>query len=389
MHSLQGLLFAQHFPFTEAARKIVLEENPSLENLPEPLLERAELMARHAFSGKKYAFELHSADLLLQEILAFPIAKIIISFAGEPRLCRAFASMVADSAFFFLNSEKDKGKAAIELASELSLKFDFPDSKAFFASMPLAQYLSVPLQDDSLKLVNQFVSHGNVFLDLNGFCRFLREKSFSTVFSSLPVPLKGLPKRLEGFGKSLKAEAKAREQKIFGEAFRGSVAPEAFPPCIASMYSRLSAGNKLPHMANFTLATFLNSIGMPKARILELFKKSPNFSERIASYQLDRIAKQNYAPPSCDKIRSYGLCPSKDCPARHPLSFYRRLAKRAEGAKPFLPEQNLRDAKASLTVSEPYGFRKSPGKNALAGAKGADGKADANGAAGRASGVKE
>jgi len=128
MHSLQQLLFAQHFPFTEAARKIVLEENPSLENLPEPLLERAELMARHAFSGKKYAFELHSADLLLQEILAFPIAKIIISFAGEPWLCRAFASMVADSAFFFLNSEKDKGKAAIELASELSLKFDFPEA---------------------------------------------------------------------------------------------------------------------------------------------------------------------------------------------------------------------------------------------------------------------
>jgi len=115
-------------------------------------------------------------------------------------------------------------------------------------------------------------------------------------------------------------------------------------------------------MANFTLATFLNSIGMPKARILELFKKSPNFSERIASYQLDRIAKQNYAPPSCDKIRSYGLCPNKDCPARHPLSFYRRLAKRAEGAKDV-------DGKAD--------------------AKDVDGKAGAKDAVGKASGVKE
>jgi hypothetical protein len=99
------------------------------------------------------------------------------------------------------------------------------------------------------------------------------------------------------------------------------------------MYSQLSAGNKLPHLANFTLATFLNSIGMPKARVLELFKKSPNFNERIASYQLDRIAKQDYSPPGCDKIRSYGLCPSKACPAKHPLSFYRRQARKAAGAK--------------------------------------------------------
>lgn len=326
-------MFAQRFPFTEAARKIVLEENPSLDALPEPLLERAELMARHAFLGKKYAFELHSSDLLLQEILAFPVAKIIISFAAQPSLYRAFASMVADSAFFFIASEKGKGKLAIGLASELGLEFDFPDSKAFFASMPLAQYVSAPLQGDSLRLVNQFVGHGSVFLDLNSFCRFLRQKAFQIVFSSLPVPVQGLPKRLEGLGKRLQADAKAREQKAFGEAFKGSVAPEAFPPCIAAMYSQLSSGQKLAHMANFTLATFLNSIGMPTAKILALFKKSPNFSERIASYQLDRIAKQNYAPPSCEKIRSYALCPNRDCTARHPLSLYRRRAKMAADEK--------------------------------------------------------
>ncbi|MFA4856061.1 MAG: hypothetical protein WC634_05780, partial [archaeon] len=43
--------------------------------------------------------------------------------------------------------------------------------------------------------------------------------------------------------------------------------------------------------------------------------------------------------------------------------------KKAAEEKPFLLGQNLRDAKASLTVSEPYRFRKSLGKSAPVGAK--------------------
>ncbi len=323
MHTLQQLLFAQNFPFTKSAKKIVLEEDLSLEDLSEPVIERAELMTKHAFAGKEYLFELKSSDLLLQELLAFPVAKIIVSFVNDTTLFRKFSAMVANSAYTFLTSEKEKGKAAISLASDFGLKFDFPDSKSFFISMPLQQFLSVPFSDDSLKLVNQFVSNGTVFLDLNGFCRFLREKSYAVVLTSLPVPITGLPKRLEFISKSLKAEAKAREQKLFATAFKGNVAPEAFPPCIASMYSQLASGQKLPHMANFTLATFLNSIRMPKTAILALFKKSSNFKERITGYQLDRIAVQDYAPPSCDKIKSYGFCTDKNCKAKHPITYYR------------------------------------------------------------------
>ncbi len=323
MHTLQQLLFAQHFPFTKSAKKIVLEEDLSLKDLPEPVIERAELMARHAFEGKEYLFELQSSDLLLQELLAFPVAKIIVSFVNNPTLFRKFSAMVADSSHAFLNVEKDKGKQAISLASDFGFKFDFPESKSFFISMPLQEFLSVPFSDNSLKLVNQFVSNGTVFLDLNGFCRFLCEKSYATVLTSLPVPVKGLPKRLEAIAKSLKSEAKAREQKLFATAFKGNVAPESFPPCIASMYSQLASGQKLPHMANFTLATFLNSIGMPKSGIFALLKKSPNFNERITTYQLDRIVAQNYMPPGCDKIKSYGFCPDKFCKAKHPISYYR------------------------------------------------------------------
>jgi DNA primase large subunit len=323
MHTLDQLLFAQHFPFTGAARKIVKAENLSLGELQPELFERANLMVRHALEGKKYAPELKISDLLLQEVLAFPVAKIVLSVAAQPQMYARLASMVANSTLEFLDLAKDKKKEAIALASDLGISFDFSENKAFFVSLPLQEFLQIPFKDDSLKLVNQFVSKGQVFLDLNGFCRFLKEKAYLIVLSSLPVKLEGIPAKLKKIALGVKGEAKAREQKLFKAAFRGKLAPEAFPPCIAQMYGQLASGQKIPHMANFTLATFLNSVGMPKVQMLALFRKSPNFKERVAGYQLDRIVKQNYAPPGCDKIKAYGYC-TADCRVKHPLGFYRR-----------------------------------------------------------------
>lgn len=337
MHSLDQLLFAQHFPFSGQARHIVKEQNLSLEALPDAVVERAELMARQALQGKKdetYTFELRQSELLLQEILAFPVAKILVSFSGSPSLYQKFSGMVADSGYDFLAREKDIGKTAVRLASDLGIKLDFPQGQDFFVSLALNEFLPIPFRDDSLKLVNQFVSRGKVFLDLNGLTRFLREKSFALVRGSLPVPVDGLPKRLESIARNLKSEGRAREKKFFENAFSGNLVPEAFPPCIAQMYSQLASGQKLPHMANFTLAAFLNSVGMPKAQILALFRKSPNFKERIASYQIDRIARQKYTPPSCEKIRGYGVCPNAGCGVSHPLSFYRRNIGRGKGKAP-------------------------------------------------------
>ncbi len=304
MHTLDQLLFAQHFPFTGAARKIILAENLSLEELPLEVVERANLMVRHALDGKKYAPELKISDLLLQETLAFPVAKIIVSLAGQPQMYTKLASMVADSCLEFLDRAKDGKQEAIALASDLDIAFDFSENKAFLVSLPLQEFLKIPFKGPSLKLVNQFVSKGQVFLDLNGFCRFLKEKAYSTVLSSLPVKTEGIPQQLKKIALGVKGEAKAREQKLFKAAFKGKLAPEAFPPCIAQMYGQLASGQKIPHMANFTLATFLNSVGMSKAQMLALFRKSSNFKERVASYQLDRIVKQNYAPPGCGTSQS-------------------------------------------------------------------------------------
>ncbi|MCX6798969.1 MAG: hypothetical protein NTW59_02625 [Candidatus Diapherotrites archaeon] len=325
---MDQLVFAQRFPFTDAARRIVAEQNLSLERLPEEVVQRAEQLVRQAVSGKAEPLRLQNTDLLLQEILAFPVAKIILSFTKDARLFERFSAMAADNAFSFLNMQKSRQEATVALAKDLRVGFDFAEENGFFVRVPLQEFLQVRFGDPLLKLVNQRVSRGRVFLDLNNFCRFLREKSFKVVLGSLPVPTAGLPAGLQATAKRLQQELIASEKKYFDFAIKGKADANSFPPCMASLYSQLIAGQKLPHMARVYLTYFLNRIGMPKQQILELFKKSPDFKERIASYQINKIVAQNYTPASCDKMRAQGYCPNADCNVRNPLSFYRRELKK-------------------------------------------------------------
>lgn len=323
MATMQQLLFAQQFPYTGAARKVVEAGNLSLEKLPEQVVERAVLMVEHAASGKKYALELHNTELLQQEILAFPVAKILVSFVRDDALYGRFASLFADSTLHYLNASKDTKEAAIALAGELGLRVDFAEGN-FLVSLPLLEFLGARFSDQQLKLVNQHLEKGRVFLDLNGLTRFLQALVFARLLSSLPVPVEGLPKLLVERGQKLQQVFREKRKKQFQGVFRGKVNADAFPPCVASMYSQLLEGKNVPHMGRFILASFLNRVGMPKQQMLELFKKAPNFSARVTAYQLDRIVKQNYTPASCTKIRTYGLCTNPDCNVKNPLGFYRR-----------------------------------------------------------------
>ncbi|MBN2067619.1 MAG: hypothetical protein JW744_04080 [Candidatus Diapherotrites archaeon] len=329
MHTMQQLLFAQHFPFTNTARKIVEEQNLSLDDLPSPVVERAALMVEHAASGNDYNLVLRNSDLLMQELLAFPVAKILISFLRDDAMYRKFSSMFADAALHYLNTSEDSKEAMVELASDLKLAFNFADEAGSIVSISIFDFLTVKSFDPMLKLVNQSVSKGSVFLDLNGFARFLRALAFEKIRASLPVPTGQLPKSLQKAALRFRQNFGEKQAKRIEFTFKGNARPDAFPGCMAFLYSELLQGKRLPHMARFYLASFLNRVGMPKEQIMLAFKKSPDFKEKIASYQIDKIVKQNYTPASCDKVRAAGYCPNSDCNVRNPLSYYRRQLKKA------------------------------------------------------------
>ena len=332
MHSsISELQFAQRFPFSREAKNILRENNLSLDELPEEVLARAEAMALNAAKGKDYYIELRSSELLLQEILAFPIAKILVSMQKDSMLNDKFAFMLSKSFLKYLDLEKNRKDTALELARQLGIEFEIAadSGEGFFVSIPLQNFLKIHFRRMSLKLVNQHVALGKVFLQEKRFFDFLAETILSAISASLPVPLEGIPNSLKNSARQLQQMLLA-SRKEFETKISGKINPNLFSDCMKSMYADLVSGKHMTHIARFYIATFLNSIGMTKEQLLELFSKQGNYNERIARYHIDRIVKQNLSPPGCAKVREAGLCPTENCQVRHPMSFYRRELKALE-----------------------------------------------------------
>ena len=112
----------------------------------------------------------------------------------------------------------------------------------------------------------------------------------------------------------------------------GSVDQSLFPPCIKEYLVEVRDGVNLPHMARFTLVSFLHKIGMQNPEIMALFKTAPDFNQRITEYQVDHVTGQisgtEYSPPKCEVLRSNHVCywgDDKLCHQewlRHPLQYY-------------------------------------------------------------------
>jgi len=125
-------------------------------------------------------------------------------------------------------------------------------------------------------------------------------------------------------------------ERIIEEELKGIIDYELFPPCMKKLVNELRSGENLSHHARFTIAAFLSRIGMDVNDILDLFKNSPDFNERIARYQVEHIAglrgsRKQYMPYSCQTMKSLGLCPvpNNDCGVKNPLViYYRNLRKK-------------------------------------------------------------
>ncbi len=344
MPELQALVFAQKFPFSSAAKSIVRSSGLALDALPEEVLHRAALLVSSAWKRKPYRVgEIRSREFLEFEIMAFPVAKIILSHIRDPVLNERFAQAIADNAFFYLEKEKRKGAIALELASDFGLHFSLAEKQGFFVSMGLTDFLKAKFSLPQLKLVNQPVEKGKIFLTENDFCRFVAQYAFSKILETLPVDLRGIPDFYRSIAQQIKSQLKSRELKAFEVKIGGKISIENFAPCMKDLYLQLLNGTNLPHMARFDLATFLVAVGMPEEQIDKLFSHAPNYNQKTTLYHVKRIARLKLSPPACKKVREHGYCPLQNCTEIHPLIFFERKAR--EAAKVQM-EENLNNKSA-------------------------------------------
>ena len=313
-------------------------------------IEKAKEMLEEALGGGGKSKKLVCDDLC--SVLAYRIALAVVAASKSNWVKNSFAVMIAKKASARFKEEDIKTVVSImnmcgfkvELLNEplkvpLFYKRGAIYEEEYPARLDLTEYVRLAkrfLSDKSWKVVNKALMKGKVYLKNDELLRLAEEAVVSKVVEDVKelgdVDPESLPESIKPLVELIKKRVAKRETRFAG-APKGFV-QQALPPCIKVIYEKALQGDNLSHQERFTLATFLLNLGKSVDEVLEIFKNMPDYSEKIARYQVEHLAglrgsHKKYKPPSCETLVSWGLCPDgKDCVKKHPLSeYYRRLAK--------------------------------------------------------------
>jgi len=307
-------------------------QNPELE----PVLDRAENRIEEALESNPPEVSYHPRGEST-EIPSFPVAVMMAAASANDYIKRRYALAEAKRAHeLLLEEEKKKVK---EIAEIFDWKIRAPRGKVghryYDFALNFRDFLrnTRSLREKEWKLVNKSLLNGEVYLTRREATRLLQEEIRRHIERRLDIDIRSrLPENIIGRVEKLKGRYASQIGKAEFAEFRGEVVDEAFPPCVRYLYEAAKSGRHLSHVGRFTLTSFLVRIGMKPAEIVDLFRSSSDFNERMTRYQVEHIAgdrgsRTKYIPPTCDTLRTHGLCPGTNDSCRgvrHPLTYYRR-----------------------------------------------------------------
>ncbi|RLE49527.1 MAG: hypothetical protein DRJ33_08175, partial [Candidatus Methanomethylicota archaeon] len=274
------------------------------------------------------------------ELLSHPVAIALVLATGSRPLLRRYAVAEAKRCYELLQLEEDD--KLVEVAKDAFNwrvnKVKLKVGERFFDfSLAIDDYLkaSKSFRSPHWKLVNRLVANGLAYLKKNELARLIAEEFKNRVSEKNPIS-EGLPEKLMNIALEVfsyyKSRVKVPEEVEDVSALEATISE--YPPCVKRMIEDIKSGKSLSHTARFTVTTFLLNVGKSVEEVIDLFRNVADFDEGKTRYQVEHIAgergsKVKYTPPSCDTLKSFGLCfPDPLCKGiKHPLAYYRKAAK--------------------------------------------------------------
>ncbi|RLG84250.1 MAG: DNA primase [Thermoprotei archaeon] len=362
------------YPFLEKVDRVLTRVWPGL-NLIDLISSRSGTIYENAMKTFKYILETGKApppqSTSENEVITFYSTILLALLTNNKWAIERVAIAYSKRASEFL--AKDSPESIIEVAHRLGIEVKYVTdnspripigirrSSIIYHTLPYAIALKDYVKfsrrlssDPKYALVNQILDRGWVYVDKKVLSRIL-EEAIKNYIKSMIKPVKEIPSELNELVEEImnvlkeyiKGEQSFKLMNINGEKMiegeiKGIIDYELFPPCMKKLVNELRSGENLSHHARFTVAAFLSRIGMDVNDILDLFKNSPDFNERIARYQVEHIAglrgsRKQYMPYSCQTMKSLGLCPvpDNDCGVKNPLViYYRNLRRKYKGNIP-------------------------------------------------------
>jgi DNA primase large subunit len=270
----------------------------------------------------------------MTDLLTFILARVLCIATKEPWLLRRWALAEASRMERHLHIEaKELKELVLKTVLNVEEVDEFTARKVgdeYRYRVHFTEYLklSKELSGPEWRLVNRMVTGGFVYLTEAEAIRLFRQKAYQRLSSTEGAPkvtIKQLPPKLQEVAEDvIKELVKLRSAY---EEYTLTPATGDWPPCIEAIRARIADAS---HKELFTITAFLINRGYSKEEILALFVERPDFNEKIARYQIEHIAgergsRTKYKPPSCQTMRSLGLCveDGRLCPRgiKNPIDF--------------------------------------------------------------------
>lgn len=284
--------------------------------------------------GPKYEWE--NDDL---EAISYFIASLIIRGTENRYIYYMYADTESKRAYkLLLREEEDK---IANLANHLGIPLNINYELGKYG-IPITYYLKVASRflSPHWKMYYNQVLRGYVYIEKRQIARIISELAKDYIIDDIEK-ITVIPSKIKQYSKKLLAELSGVLRRIEKSTdimdYIRTKESKYYPPCIKWMIRNIGSG--LPHMARFTLVTFLLKMGYTIDEIVSLFSRTPDYNPERTRYQVEHISglrggRKVYAVPSCRTLKSYGLCfPDQICiRIKHPLQYISRI-KRIERAR--------------------------------------------------------
>lgn len=325
------------YPFLEEAKRYIKENAPTVDELLHDLVyERARVLGVERIEQLFLKRKMEPRSMVTQtdcimELLSYPIARMIAVCVNDSYFIKRYSLGEAYHAYQQLLNESED--FILSIAKELELKVDYDGDSGFL--LFYKDYLrQAPTRYKQWKLVNRTLTNGYVSMNHKVMCRILLE----TLRNRLVTELEDHTCHhtiVEVFSEEIKRlqNQVLLKRKKMEAAPVGKLELAYLPPCLKQILGAIQAGENVPHMGRFALVAFLSSLKLTTNDIMKLFSTAPDFEEEKTRYQIEHIAGSSsattYRSPGCEKMRTYGLCPSEErddiCRRiNHPLGYYNR-----------------------------------------------------------------
>jgi DNA primase large subunit len=326
------------FPFLPEASEYVKQLDLSMDGLLDNIAyrsawSRALLRIREAIEfGEIREPDGTSEAESINELLSYVITRIIVSCIHDQYLVRRYA--LAEAVYANKGLQNMGVKFNIDVASKFDLNMKYISNDELKMKIPdyLKYSINIRGTEHKWKLINRDVNHGEVLLPPNDLVRLIQEAIRLKIQSELPIEVDSeLQKKITPRIKELITLVKTKKQK-FEARDLGKVSITRFPPCMKQLLGMTQAGENVPHVGRFAIASFLHHIGLSSEQILTIFGTSPDFDVDKARYQIEhitgKISGTEYTPPGCDSMKSNSVCYNPDNLCKkswmnHPLNYYR------------------------------------------------------------------